>query len=88
MSYLMTMKNLLSEAMTSIHEQHIYEFEAMVRQMIEELVPPLVNITLQDTYMELWLKLRMIFDGREVYFNDIADYVFKEIEKALKQKMK
>ena len=88
MSYLATMTNLLSEAKSSIHEQHIYEFEAMVRQMIEELVPPLVIKTLQETYMELWVKLRMVFEGREVFFNDVANYVMEELEKALKQAMK
>lgn len=88
MSYLSTMTQLLSEAKSSIHEQHIYEFEAMVRQMIEELVPQIVIKTLQETYMELWLKLRMVFEGREVFFNDVAKYVMEEIEKALKQAMK
>lgn len=88
MSYLDTMTLLLSEAKSSIHEQHIYEFEAMAREMINELVPPLVIKTLQETYTELWLKLRMLFEGREVYFDDIANYIIEEIEKALKQKMK
>lgn len=87
MSYLATMANLLSESKSSIHEQHIYEFEAMVRQMIEELVPPLVIKTLKDTYMDIMVKLRMELEGREVYFNDVAEYIYKEIEKALKQKM-
>lgn len=88
MSYQDTMTLLLSEAKSSIHEQHIYEFEAMVRQMIEELVPPLVIKTLQETYMELWVKLRMVFEGREIFFNDVAKYVMEELEKAIKQAMK
>lgn len=88
MSYLATMTNLLSEAKSSIHEQHIYEFEAMVRQMIEELVPPLVIKTLNDTYMDLWVKLQMTFENKTVYFDDVADYIWKELENALKQKFK
>ena len=87
MSYLMTMTKLLSEAKTSIHEQHIYEFEAMVRQMIEELVPPLVIKTLQETYVDLWVKLQMVFEGKAVYFDDVADYIRKELERALKQSL-
>lgn len=87
MSYLMTMTNLLSEAKSSIHEQHIYEFEAMVRQMIEELVPPLVIKTLQETYMDLWVKLQMVFENKAVYFDDVADYIRKELERALKQSL-
>lgn len=84
MSYLEIMANLLSEAKSSIHEQHIYEFEAMVRQMIIELVPPIVEKTLKETYLDLWVKLRMVFENKEVYFDDVADYVRREIEKALK----
>ena len=87
MSYLNTMTQLLSEAKTSIHEQHIYEFEAMVRQMIEELVPPLVIKTLQETYLDLWVKLQMVFEGKAVYFDDVADYIRKELERALKQSL-
>ena len=83
----MTMTNLLSEAKSSIHEQHIYEFEAMVRQMIEELVPPLVIKTLQETYMDLWVKLQMVFENKAVYFDDVADYIRKELERALKQSL-
>lgn len=88
MSYLITMTNLLSEAKSSIHEQHIYEFEAMVREMINELVPPLVIKTLQETYMDLWVKLQMVFEGKQVYFDDVADYIQKELVKALKQAWK
>lgn len=87
MSYLNTMTQLLSEAKSSIHEQHIYEFEAMVRQMIEELVPPLVIKTLQETYLDLWVKLQMVFEGKAVYFDDVADYIRKELERALKQSL-
>ena len=85
LSYIATMTNLLSEAKSSIHEQHIYEFEAMVRQMIEELVPPLVIKTLQNTYFDLWVKLQMVFEGKEQYFKDVADYIMKELEKELKK---
>ena len=85
LSYIATMTNLLSEAKSSIHEQHIYEFEAMVRQMIEELVPPLVIKTLQNTYFDLWVKLQMVFEGKELYFKDVADYIMKELEKELKK---
>ena len=87
MSYLNTMTQLLSEAKSSIHERHIYEFEAMVRQMIEELVPPLVIKTLQETYMDLWVKLQMVFENKAVYFDDVADYIRKELERALKQSL-
>lgn len=87
MSYLKAMTNMLSEAKSSIHEQHIYEFEAMVRQMIEELVPPLVIKTLQETYMDLWVKLQMVFENKAVYFDDVADYIRKELERALKQSL-
>lgn len=78
----------MSEAKSSIHEQHIYEFEAMVREMINELVPPLVIKTLQETYMDLWVKLQMVFEGKQVYFDDVADYIQKELVKALKQAWK
>ena len=88
MSYIATMTNLLSEAKSSIHEQHIYEFEAMVRQMIEELVPPLVIKTLKDTYMDIWVKLRMTMENKEVFFEDVANYVIQELEKALRQEIK
>lgn len=56
----------------------------MVRQMIIELVPPIVEKTLKETYLDLWVKLRMVFENKEVYFDDVADYVRREIEKALK----
>ena len=85
MSYMETMTCMLSEAKDSIHERHIYEYELMTRQMIEELVPQIVLKTLNECYMDLWLKLRMVFEGKEVYFQDVADYVVKELENALQQ---
>lgn len=88
MSYLATMTGMLSEAKDSIHERHIYEYEAMTRQMIEELVPPLVIKTLQDTYFDLWVKLQMVFEGKPLYFEDVANYIYKELEKALRQTFK
>lgn len=86
--YLQTMTTLLSENKNPQHEQHIYEFEAMVRQMIEELVPQIVEKTLETNYLDLWLKLRMVMEGKEVYFSQVADYIEKEIINILKNKLK
>lgn len=86
--YLQTMTRLLSEAKNPQHERHIYEFEEMVRQMIEELVPPIVERTLETNYLDLLVKLRMVIEGKEVYFSQVADYVKKEIENILKSKLK
>lgn len=88
MSYLATMTTLLSENKNPQHEQHIYEFEAMVRQMIEELTPQIVERTLLNTYFELWVKIRMILDNKEVSFSQITDYIIQEIENELKSKLK
>ena len=84
--YLQTMTTLLSENKNPQHEQHIYEFEAMTRQMIEELVPQIVEKTLQTTYFNLWVKLRMVMEGKEVSFSQVTDYVMNEIENILKNK--
>ena len=82
------MTSLLSEAKSSIHEQHIYEFELMCRQMIEELTPIIVKQTLMDTYFDLWVKLRMILDNKEVSFKEVSDYILKQIEEELKKMIK
>jgi len=83
MSYLATMATLISEAKNQIHESHIYEFEYMVRQMIEELTPKIVKETLLDTYMELYVKIKMLLDGKEVSFDDINEYIMNEIQENL-----
>ena len=85
MSYLSTMTSMLADNQGREHEKHIYDYERLTREMIEELVPQIVKNTLNDTYMELWLKLRMIFEGKEVYFNDVADYVISEIKNELEK---
>ena len=86
--YLQTMTTLLSENKNPQHQEHIIQFTLMCKEMIEELVPQIVEKTLETNYLDLWLKLRMVLEGKEVYFNDVANYVEKEITNILKNKLK
>lgn len=79
---------MLSENSNPQHERHITAFYLMAKELIREMVPEIVKQTLNDTYFDLWVKLRMIIEGKEVYFNDVADYIIKEIERTLKDSIK
>lgn len=88
MSYLATMTTLLSENKNPQHQEHIISFTAMCKEMIEELVPQIVERTLLNTYFELWVKIRMILDNKEVSFSQITDFIIQEIENELKSRLK
>ena len=84
MSYLALMTSMCSEAKNPEHERHIYEMEAMVRMMINELVPPLVEKLTLDTLVKIQTQL----NGKNVDFPDVRAYVEDklrdEIQKAIK----
>lgn len=87
MSYLATITMLDSENKNPNHREHIYQFSNLCREMIEQLTPQIVKQVLLDTYMELYVRIQMMLDGKEVSFNDINNYIMNMIRDNLIQSL-
>ena len=84
MSYFQTMTNMISGSSYQ-HEQHIYEFHAMVLQMIEELVPPMVEQLWKEHIEQIIINVITLLNGKQTDLPGLREDIQKLLLEELKK---
>ena len=84
-SYLQYMTELIGMSKSPQHIEHIYEFHAMVYQMIQELVPQIIRKELANMDNEMLVKIQTQINGRDVSFDDVKNYIREIIEEEIRK---
>ena len=87
-SYLQYMTELIGMSKSEQHIEHIYEFHAMVYQMIQELVPQIVRNELANIDKDLLVKIQTQINGKDVDFEDVRNYIREIIEDEIRKIVK
>ena len=75
MNYMGYLTILESEEKSVEHQRHLYEIEELVRMMIEELVPQVVEKNL----VEALVKITTTINGEKVDFKDVKEYIINRL---------
>lgn len=84
MSYLQTMTGMLANS-TPQHERHIYEYHTMMLQMINELVPPMIERYWKEHIEQLTVEVITLLNGKQTDLTglraDLQKLILDELQK-------
>lgn len=84
MSYLQTMTEMLAGS-TPQHERHIYEYHAMMLQMINELVPPMIEQYWKEHIEKFTVDVITLLNGKQTDLTglraDLQELILEELNK-------